>query len=137
MRGTPLSPARRIVARLRREEDGYAGTIIAVPVVIVFTFALFQFGLYYLGGEVAQAAAYNAFQQVRSYHAVDSDGVDAFHATLEANQGLLHDATVQITRPDADHVTVAVTGHPWAFLPFLPMPPINRTQTGPVERWVP
>jgi len=137
MTRTALRRCRGALARLRHDESGYAGTVIALPIVVIFVLALFQFGFYYLAGEVAQSAAYNAFQQARSYQATDADGIAAGNAALDANAGLLRDPSIHVEHPSADRVSVEITGQPFALLPFLPMPPVTRTLTGPQERWVP
>jgi hypothetical protein len=122
---------------LRRfsEEHGYAGTAIAFPIVLVLTFALFQWGFWYVGQTVAQAAANAAYQQSRSYQATDTDGIQAGNASIATNAGMLRDFTVVITR-GPDTVTATVTGTPVVIVPMFPMPQITVTRTGPLERWV-
>jgi len=130
-----LSWRNRLRRRLRRE-DGYAGTAIAFPAVLVLVFVLFQFGFWYIGQTVAQAAAENAYQQGRSYQATNQDGVDAGNASLKTNGGLLQDTQVVVTR-GTDTVTATVTGHAFIMIPYLQLPPITVTLTGPIEKWVP
>lgn len=126
--------ARRLSARLR-EEDGYAGTAIAYPAVIVLCLAIVQFGLYYAASNTAQAAAWTAYQQARSYEASVHDGTTAGMQLLQPGS-LLHDGHITITRTAAE-VTVATTGTAVTILPGLPLPPVTRTLSGPVERWIP
>lgn len=132
----PNTTTRRRTLRDRvREEDGYAGTAIAYPAVIVFCLALFQFGLFYVASNTAQAAAETAYQQARAYQATPTDGVVAGQELLGPG-ALLRDGNVTITRSTTT-ATVTVTGNPVTILPGLPIPPIVRTLTGPIERWVP
>lgn len=127
--------SRRLLRRLRSEE-GWAGTAIAYPAVVVLCLAIFQFGFYYLAGTTAESVADLTYQQARSYHATDADGIAAGTAALTANRALLTGGHTSVTRtPTA--VTVAVTGHAFVMLPGLPLPEIHRTRSGPVERWVP
>lgn len=118
-----------------REEDGYAGTAIVYPAVIVFCLALYQFGLFYVASNTAQAAAETAYQQARAYQATPADGVAAGRELLGPG-ALLRDGNVTITRT-ATTATVTVTGDAVTILPGLPMPPIVKTLIGPIERWVP
>lgn len=125
---------RRLRDRLR-EEDGYAGTAIAYPAVIVFCLALFQFGLYYVASNTAEAAAGTAYQQARAYQSTPAAGIAAGEGLLGTGS-LLHDGDVTVTR-DATTVTVTVTGDAVTILPGLPVPQVVKTLTGPVERWIP
>ena len=125
---------RRVRDRLR-EEDGYAGTAIAYPAVIVFCLALFQFGLYYVASNTAQAAAETAYQQARAYQSTPADGIAAGQGLL-GRGSLLHNGDVTITRT-ATTATVTVTGDAVTILPGLPVPRVVKTLTGPIERWIP
>lgn len=126
--------ARRLRGRLG-EEDGYAGTVIAYPAVIVLCLAIVQFGLYYAATNTAQAAAWTAYQQARTYQATTGDGTTAGMQLLGAGS-LLHDGRIAITRT-ATEVTVTTTGTAVMILPGLPLPAVTRTLSGPVERWIP
>ncbi len=129
-----ITGRRRLRDRLR-EEDGYAGTAIAYPAVILLCLALFQFGLYYVASNTAEAAAETAYQQARAYQATAAGGITAGQGLLGPGS-LLHDGRITITRTAAQ-ATVAVTGQAITILPGLPVPPIVKTLTGPTERWVP
>ena len=118
-----------------REENGYAGTAIAYPAVIVFCLALFQFGLYYVASNTAQAAAETAYQQARAYQSTPADGVAAGQELLGPGS-LLHNSDVTITRTPTT-ATVTVTGDAVTILPGLPVPQVVKTLTGPIERWIP
>ena len=75
-------------------------------------------------------------QQARSYHATNADGIAAGTAALTTNRALLTGGHTTITRTPT-LVTVTVTGHAFVILPGLPLPEIQRTRSGPLERWVP
>lgn len=124
----------RLTARLK-EEDGYAGTAIAYPAVIVLCLAIVQFGLYYAAQNTAQAATWTAYQQARAYRASVADGQAAGQQLLDGGS-LLSGGTITIIR-SADTVTVTTTGTAVTILPGLPLPAVARTLTGPVERWIP
>lgn len=136
MRPHTLVPARarRLLRRLGSEE-GWAGTAIAYPAIVVLCLAIFQFGFYYLAGTTAESVADLTYQQARSYHATDADGIAAGTVALTANRALLTGGHTTITRTPSV-VTVTVTGHAFVLLPGLPLPMIQRTRSGPVERWV-
>lgn len=127
-------PVTRLTARLK-EEDGYAGTAIAYPAVVVLCLAIVQFGLYYAAENTAQAAAWTAYQQARAYHASAAAG-RAAGLQLLGGGSLLTGGQIVIIRT-ADTVTVTTTGAAITILPGLPLPPVTRTLTGPVERWIP
>ncbi len=118
-----------------REEDGYAGTAIAYPTVIVFCLALFQFGLFYVASNTAEAAAETAYQQARAFQATPDAGIAAGQSLLGPGS-LLHHGRIAVTRT-AVTLTVIVTGDPVTILPGLPVPQVVKTLTGPVERWIP
>ena len=96
MRQPSTTTRRRTLRDRLREEDGYAGTAIAYPAVIVLCLALFQFGLFYVASNTAQAAAETAYQQARAYRATPADGVAAGRELLGPG-ALLRDGNVTIT----------------------------------------
>jgi hypothetical protein len=130
----PTRPLARLRVRLG-EEDGYAGTAIAYPAVVVLCLAIVQFGLYYAAENTAQAATWTAYQQTRAYQATAADGQAAGQQLLDGGSPLTG-GRIAITRT-ADTVTVTTTGTAVTILPGLPLPPITRTLAGPVERWIP
>jgi hypothetical protein len=133
---TGARPRWRRVARMLSSEEGWAGTAIIYPAVVVFCLALFQFGFYYLAGTTAQSVADITYQQARSYQATDTDGTTAADSALAASRALLPSGHTTISRT-ATTVTVTITGQAFVILPGLPLPTVVRTRTGPIERWVP
>lgn len=137
------APARRtrpkeLLALLRRVDgvDAIPGSAIILIGLLLFLFAAIQGAFWYIAQNTAQAAANSAYQQARSYLATDQDGIDSAQRTLEANPGLLNEPTITVTR-DATTITVTITGTSVSLLPGLDLPPIDKTLTGPIERWVP
>lgn len=122
-------------AALRRE-DGWAATAIIYPLLFVLVIAFIQLALWFLGNDVAQSAAVNAYNQSRAYQSNDAAGVQAGTEIVAANGELLKAPTVRVTRT-AESVTVTVTGRPLSLIPGLNLPTISRSVTGPIERWVP
>lgn len=116
-------------AALRRE-DGWAATAIIYPLLFVLVIAFIQLALWFLGNDVAQSAAVNAYQSN------DAAGVQAGTEIVAANGELLKAPIVRVTRT-AESVTVTVTGRPLSLIPGLNLPTISRSVTGPIERWVP
>lgn len=117
-------------------DDGWAGTAILYPAVVVFCLALFQFGFFYVAGTTAQSVADLTYQQARSYQATDADGTDAADTSLTSNRALLTSGHASIVRTSTT-VTVTITGQAFVILPGLALPTVTRTRTGPIERWVP
>lgn len=132
----PSPASRRRLRAVLAREDGWAATAIILPAMIVFVLAAIQVACWFLGNDVAQSAAVSAYNQSRSYQSIDAAGVQAGNEIIAANGELLASPSVQVSRT-ADTVTVTVTGRPMSIIPGLNLPPITRTVTGPVERWVP
>ncbi len=133
IRARLLHPLRRV----GRDERGFetAETIIVLPMLLLFIFAIVQGGLWYHGTNLVQAAAVNAYEAARLFDGNTADGVDAGTATAEQAGGMLSNVSVNVER-NATEVTATVT----AVTPGL-LPGVNATVTktivGPVERWVP
>ncbi|MFT4284328.1 MAG: hypothetical protein QM598_05780 [Protaetiibacter sp.] len=125
-------------ALLRRVDgvDAIPGSAIILVGLLLFFFAAIQGAFWYIAQNTAQAAANSAYQQARSYLSTDQDGIDSAQHTLESNPGLLNEPTITVTR-DATTVTVTVAGNSVSLLPGLDLPPVEKTLTGPIERWVP
>jgi hypothetical protein len=117
-------------------EDGFASTVILVPASLVVLFLGFQAAIWYLGQDTAQNAAQAGYTVARSYQSDPSSGVDAANQVIRSMHAFLPDAHVDVQRTPTT-VTVTVTGRPESLLPGLNFPPVQRSVTGPVERWVP
>lgn len=106
-----------------------------VPLVLFITFAIVQIGVYIHTGNVATAAAQAAYEDARLYGSTGSAGSATGYAVLDQSGGMLENATVSVNRGPAQ-INVTVTGDAPAIVPGLPLH-IERTVTGPTERWVP
>lgn len=124
------------VTRLLGREDGFADAIIVLPGVILIVLVALQIALYYVGANVAQAAASASYSDARAYQSTTSVGHIAGNQVLTQTSGYLTSPSVQVDRAQTT-VTVTVTGHAVSLLPFLNLPEVKRTVTGPIERWVP
>jgi hypothetical protein len=124
------------VTRLLGREDGFADAIIVLPGVILIVLVALQIALYYVGSNVAQAAATASYSDARAYQSTPSAGHTAGNQVLKQTSGYLTSPSVEVDRA-ATTVTVTVTGHAVSLLPFLTLPEVKRTITGPIERWVP
>jgi hypothetical protein len=126
---------RSVLGQLRRE-DGIATSAIVLPGTVVLIVVALQAALWFLGANVAQNAAVEAYRIARSYQSSTDAGTASAHRVLTQIDGYLIDPKAQVERTLTD-VTVTVTGEALSLIPGLPMPPVKRTITGPIERWVP
>lgn len=129
------STLRRALERLR-EEDGFAGTAIMLPGIVMVVFIGVQIALWFQGANVAQSAATAAYTTARAYQAEDAAGRAASEQVIAQASGYLTSPHVGIDRA-ATTVTVTVTGRAVSLIPGVPLPEVTRTVTGPIERWVP
>ncbi|PZE54022.1 TadE/TadG family type IV pilus assembly protein [Curtobacterium sp. MCLR17_044] len=125
-----------IARRLRTDEDGYAASAIIAPVIFLLLFTALQGALWYQGTNVAQNAAVAAYNDARAYESTTGAGQASARQVLDQAGGFLQHSNVTVNR-SADTVTVDVTGQAVSMIPGVQMPPVHRTITGPVERWVP
>jgi hypothetical protein len=126
---------RFVLGQLRRE-DGITTSAIVLPGTVVLVVVALQAALWFLGANVAQNAAVQAYRDARGYQSSTDAGTASASRVLTEIDGYLTDPKVQVERT-ATTVTVTVTGESLSLIPGLPMPPVKRTMTGPVERWVP
>ena len=132
---TMTSRARRLWAHVAGE-DGYASEVVILPGIFLLLFAALQGALWYLGSNVAQAAAFAAYNNARAYQSTTGVGQTAGDQIISGMPGFLQNAQVDVTRTPTT-VTVIVTGTAESLIPGVHLPPVSRTVTGPVERWVP
>jgi hypothetical protein len=130
-----MTRARRLRAAVERE-DGYASEIIILPGIFLLLIAALQGALWYLGSNVAQTAAVAAYTNARAYQSTPDIGQTAGTQIIDGMPGFLQDPQVNVAR-SATTVTVTVTGAAESLIPGVQLPPVTRTVTGPVERWVP
>lgn len=129
----------RIIAfarRLRREEAGFASSAIIAPTIFLLLFLSLQAGLWYLATNVAQNAAVAAYNDARAYESTSGAGQSSARQMLQQSDGFLLGSDVDVSRT-GNTVTVDVTGQAVSMIPGVQLPPVHRTITGPVERWVP
>jgi hypothetical protein len=127
------------VHRLRTallREDGYASEIVILPGIFLLLFAALQGTLWYLGSNVAQTAAVAAYNDARAYQSTTAAGQTAGTQIIDGMPGFLKNPRVDITRTPTT-VTVTITGTAESLIPGVQLPPVSRSITGPVERWVP
>lgn len=127
--------ARRLWVAVARE-DGYASEVVILPGIFLLLFAALQGALWYLGSNVAQTAAVAAYSNARAYQSTTSAGQAVGTQIIDGMPGFLQNPQVDITRT-ATTVTVTITGRAESLIPGVQLPPVTRTITGPVERWVP
>lgn len=126
----------RALARGLSREDGYSAAPIVIPAILLLVFAGVQGAIWYQGASVAQVAADAAYDAARSFDAAPNAGQLAGERMLAELDGYLDGGAVRIERTATD-VTVTVSGTPRIIVLGLPLPAIERTITGPIERWVP
>jgi hypothetical protein len=127
--------ARRVRAGLARE-DGFASEIIILPGLFLILITALQGALWYLGSNVAQTAAVAAYNNARAYQSTPAIGQTAGDEIIDGMPGFLEHSQVEITRTPTT-VTVTITGTAESLIPGVQLPPVARTITGPIERWVP
>jgi hypothetical protein len=127
--------APRLRAGLARE-DGLASEIIILPGLFLILITALQVALWYLGSNVAQTAAVAAYNNARAYQSTPANGQTVSNQIIDGMPGFLEHPQVAITRTPTT-VTVTITGTPESLIPGVQLPPVTRTITGPVERWVP
>lgn len=125
----------RLRARLR-SEDGWAGQVFGILGIGILVFAGLQTMFWAIGSGTAQAAADFGYSTARAYQSTDQAGEATAQQLIAQIRGSLRDPQVTVSRT-AETVTVTVTGRVPMLLPGLELPPVTRTQTGPIERWVP
>ncbi|MBO9041473.1 MULTISPECIES: TadE/TadG family type IV pilus assembly protein [Curtobacterium] len=125
-----------IARRLRSDERGFASSAIIAPTIFLVLFAALQFALWYQATNVAQNAAVAAYNDARAYESTSGAGHYSARQVLQQSGGFLQGSGVDVNR-NGDTVTVDVTGQAVSMIPGVQLPPVHRTITGPVERWVP
>jgi hypothetical protein len=122
----------------RRDERGASAVelVLYMPLLMIIILLAVQFALVYLGGQVASGAAREGARAARVSsdaargHQVAQDLVDDIGA------GVLEDARIEV-QVGAENARVTVSGHAEKVLWFLPIPDVNETVVGPLERFVP
>ena len=109
-------------------------TVIALPVVILFTFGILQAAFWMNAQNMAQAAASSAYSAAKAYNAGNSAGEAAANKII-ATSSDFKGASVQINRGPTS-VTVTVTGTTNSPIPGWGGPGVKATVSGPTERWV-
>ena len=117
-------------------EDGFSSEIIILPGLFLILIAALQGALWYLGSNVAQTAAVAAYNNARAYQSTPASGQAAGNQIIAGMSGFLDHPQIEITRTPTT-VTVTITGTAESLIPGVQLPPVSRTITGPVERWVP
>ncbi|PPF32661.1 TadE/TadG family type IV pilus assembly protein [Pseudoclavibacter sp. AY1H1] len=124
---------------MRTPREGERGSysveaIMVLPALLVIIFAIIQGAAFMHAGNIAQAAAQTAYEQTRQLNGTVSDGISAgLDAANSGGEALAH-ANVNVTRTATD-IDVTVTGEAPSILPWIPLH-VERSITGPVERWV-
>lgn len=130
---------RRLRAGLREivhSEDGLATSAIAIPGTILLVILALQAALWYMGNNVAHAAATAAYSSTRAFQSTTNSGLGAADQVLAQTGQFISEARVELDRT-ATNTTVTVTGRAISLIPGLQLPAISQSVTGPTERWVP
>jgi hypothetical protein len=131
---------RRTLTALRRAGASERGSqtveaIIVLPVLFGIFFLIVQGAVWLHAGNIAQASASSAYNSARLYDASAADGVAAGTATAQQSGTVLIGSAVAVDRT-ATTVTVTVTGNAPTLVPGWDTH-VERTVSGPVERWTP
>lgn len=118
-----------------RGDEGWAGTTVLFLGAIFLLLAGVQVTLWFVGVNMAQAAAQSGYTVSRAYESNPAAGENAAHQILKGSNAL-QEPRVSISRTE-EIATVTVTGRVTSVLPGIDLPPVTYTVTGPVERWMP
>lgn len=110
-------------------------TAIALPVLIMLVFGIVQGAVVLHAGNVAQGAAQAAVEEARLYGAdLEDAAASGFHVAASSGSALT-DVTIDIAVSETT-VVVTVRGTAPSLVPGMPLD-VQRTVSGPIERWVP
>jgi Flp pilus assembly protein TadG len=118
----------------RERGDANVEMIIVFPVFAALFFVILQGAIWYDAGNVAQAAANAAYREASALDGTSTSGSTAGYDFLDG-QNSLSGGAVTVVRT-ATEVTVTVTGESLTLIPNWFGTQVERTSTGPVERWV-
>lgn len=121
----------------RRDDSGASAIelVLYMPILMFTILFAVQFCLIYLGEQVASGAAREGARTAR-VTANGAAGRDAAARIVEQlGDGVLDEAAIT-SRVQDDQVTVVVRGQASKLLPFLPVPAVEETVKGPVEKFV-
>ena len=126
-------PARSLRSRLDAD-DGIATLEAAIlaPVLLFATMALVQSAIYFMATTSVTNAAQIALETARTESSSASAGEGAATSYL-SRQSMVTDPGVSVQR-GPETVTVLATGQAPSLVPFVTLPPIERSIDGPLER---
>ena len=119
----------------RERGSGAVEAVIVLPFFFTLVFAIIQGALWFQASNIAHAAASAAYEQARTINGSVVGGIGAGEVFVGRHPGTLTGATVSVDRTDAS-VTATVRGTAPAIVPFWTGPVVERSVTGPTERWV-
>lgn len=111
-----------------------AEAVVIIPVFLGIVFAIINGAVWMQAGNIAQSAASSAYNAARLYDGTSSDGVLAGEAIANQPGSVLTDVQVTVQRTP-NTVTVTITGTAPTLVPGFEAQ-VERTVTGPTERWV-
>lgn len=127
------------VVQRRDDESGYSTLefIIVTPALLLITFLVFQFALFFHARSVAESAAEEGAGAARRFDGTAAEGRTAAGRYLDqlASERLLQGRQVRVTR-GGEQVQATVTGRVVSLVPGLYLD-VRVSSSGPVERYVP
>ncbi|MFC5928615.1 TadE family protein [Cryobacterium melibiosiphilum] len=108
--------------------------LLILPVLFGIFFVIIQGAVWVHAGNIAQAAASSAYNAARLFEATPDDGIAAGNATATGSGMVLSGAVVTVGRTPTE-VSVTVTGNAPTLVPGWNTA-VERSVTGPVERWI-
>jgi len=125
-----------MLRKLRGEKGAQTmESLVTIPLTLLIIFLIVQVGFYFHANNVASSAASAGYNAARAEGTTAEEGRVAANRVLAENSGALTRSGVSTTR-SATTVTVTVTGNAPTLVPFWSGPKIERTVSGPAERWV-
>ena len=108
-----------------------------VPVVLLATLLVVQYGLAYYARQVAAGAAHDGAAAAARQDASPEQGATLAEELIDQAGGSLLESYTVTTTTDGDTVTVTVTGNVASLLPFFGTVTVKATGSAKVERFEP
>lgn len=120
--------------KLNEHGSASVEAIVILPALFGIFFLIVQGAVWLQAGNIAQSAASSAYNTARLYQSSANAGEAAGYATAEQSGTILEHTTVTVTITDTT-VTARVTADGTSLVPGFPTK-VDRTVTGPRERWI-
>lgn len=121
----------------RRDAERGASSVesaLVLPALVVLFFGIVQGAVTLHAGTIAQATAQATFEEARLYGADLDDAIATGLAVASSSGTALTGVSIEVSASSTT-IVVTVRGTAPSLIPGVPLA-VDRTVTGPVERWV-